>query len=146
MANFSNSFFGTFSNFDAKCVVNGFRGVLRGSQKSALFANRIISVRVLTLNIVIFLKRFSTKALAFLVIFQWIALSEFLVSQGLQTVPKSDLHSGSSNILTRKNLEKSFPAVAGVQLLRRFGIALIESQKVLKNLNGFQISPTVYGF
>ena len=57
--------------------VNRLSGVLQGSQNYALFPNRIYSVRVLTLNIVIFRKRFSTKALVFPLIFQWIAVLKF---------------------------------------------------------------------
>ena len=47
--------------------MNRLSGVLQGSQNSALFPNRIYSVGVLTLNIVIFRKRFSTEALVFTV-------------------------------------------------------------------------------
>ena len=58
-------------------LVNRLSGVLQGSQNSALFPNRIYSVGALTQNIVIFRKRFFTKALVFPVISQWIAVLKF---------------------------------------------------------------------
>ena len=46
-------------------LANRLSGVLQGSQNSALFPNRIYSVRVLTQNIVIFRKRFFTESFGF---------------------------------------------------------------------------------
>ena len=76
MDNFSNFFLVDFV-FRCEMSVNRLSGVLQVSQTSALFPNRIYSVRVLTLNIVIFRKRLSTKALVFPVISQWIAVLKF---------------------------------------------------------------------
>ena len=89
--------------------MNRLSGVLQGSQNSALFPNRIYSVGVLTLNIVIFRKRFSTEALVFTVISQWIAVLKFYSESGTSNRSQIGPIIRKFRRFSQTNFEKAFP-------------------------------------